>query len=457
MRVDRRIVPKLLFAVTLAGGLLSETRGQTPQAPPLKLQEAIQLGLAHHPLVQGAQADALRARASVAEAKAGALPSISASQDVTLSDDPVFAFGTKLRQARFRSSDFDLASLNHPSPIGNFAASATANWVAFDSGATQKRIRSARNAAQAADLRGGFTDQEVANSVIGLYYRALLAESQVSTAQANLKRAQEIASDIRDRVHSGVALEADGMRADLAVQNAKDDLASAQSNVSVARNELSEVIGQPLLQDVALVAPATPAVDRTQQPQTDAQLSTRLDLQALDVEKASAQQKLASIRRTAGPQLSTFAQVESNNPHFVSGGSGNWTIGAKLEISVFDGGMRRAREQEATAQLAKVTAEKEQTLREAHNTVRTLQAQIEDLERRYATADQAIKANVEALQTSRDRYAAGLVPVSEVLNGEADLSASEFARLRAYYQLGIANSDLQLATGTFSISKAEQP
>jgi len=456
MRVDHRIVHKLLFAVSLAGGLISEAGGQTSKAPSLTLQEAIQLGLAHHPLVQGAQADALRAKASVAEAKAGALPSVSAAQDVILSDDPVFAFGTKLRQARFASSDFDLATLNHPSPIENFAASASANWVAFDSGATQKRIRSAREAAQAADLRDGFTDQEVANSVIGLYYRTLLAESQVSTAQANLARAQEIASDIYDRVHSGLALEADGMRADLAVQNAKDDLASAQSNVSVARSELSEVIGQSL-QDVSLVAPASPAVARDQPSQTDAQLSTRLDIQALDLDKASAQQRLASIRRTAGPQLSTFAHVESNNPHFVSGGSGNWTIGAKLEISVFDGGLRRAREREAAAQLAKVTAEKEQTLREAHNTVRTLQAQIEDLERRYATADWAIKANVEALQTSRDRYAAGLVPISEVLNGDADLSAAEFARLRTFYQLGIANSDLQLATGTFSISKAGQP
>jgi outer membrane protein TolC len=456
MQVNRRIVHTLLFAVSLACGLISEGWGQTPQRPALTLQEAIELGLAHHPLVQGAQADALRAKASLAEAKAAVLPSVSASEDVTLSDDPVFAFGTKLRQARFTASDFALTNLNHPSPIGNFASSASASWVAFDSFATQRRVQSARDSAQAADLSRGFTDQEVANNVVALYYRALLAESQVGTAQANLVRAQEIANDIRDRVHSGLALEADGMRADLAVQNAKDDVASTQSNVSVARNELSEAIGKPL-QGVVLVAPATPAVSATQPLQTDVQLSARLDLQALDKQKASAQQSLASIRAAVGPQLSTYAHVESDNPHFASGGSGNWTIGAKLEISVFDGGLRRAREQEAAAQLAKVTAEKEQTLREAHNTVRNLQAQIEDLQRRYATADQAIKANVEALQTSRDRYAAGLVPVSEVLNGESDLSSAEFARLRTFYQLSIANSDLQFATGTFSISKAGQP
>jgi outer membrane protein TolC len=456
MHANRRIVHKLLFAASLVCGFLSEGRGQTPQARSLTLQDAIELGLAHHPLVQGAQADAIRAKASLAQAKVASLPSISASEDVTLSDDPVFAFGTKLRQARFRASDFDLASLNHPSPIGNFASSATASWVAFDSGATLKRIRSARDAAQAAELRRGFTDQEVANNIIGLYYRALLAESQIGTAQANLVRTQEVASDIRDRVHSGLALEADSMRADLAVQNAKDDVASAQSNVSVARDELSEAIGKPL-QGIALVAPETPAVAATLPPQTDAQLSKRLDLQALDMQKASAQRNLASIRATVGPQLSTYGRVESNNPHFASGGSGNWTIGAKLEISVFDGGLRRAREQQAAAQLAKLTAEKEQTLREAHNTVRTLQARVEDLERRYATADQAIKTDVEALQTSRDRYAAGLVPVSEVLNGESDLSAAEFARLRTFCQLSIANSSLQFATGTFSISKAGQP
>ena len=55
------------------------------------------------------------------EAKAGAslartqlLPQVSFTEDISRGNDPVYVFGTKLRQQRFTQADFDLDSLNRP-------------------------------------------------------------------------------------------------------------------------------------------------------------------------------------------------------------------------------------------------------------------------------------------------------------------------------------------------------
>lgn len=453
MRIKWSAASTLILLVAIFSSVAQLAVGQT--ASSLSLEQAVHLGLIHDPLIRGAEADAARARAALAESRAQALPSVSASEEAIIADDPVFAFGTKLRQARFAASDLSLPVLNHPSAIGAFDSSVSVNWVAYDFAATRKRIHSAKDAARAADLNRDFTSEQVVARIIQLYYRALLAQSQVPTAQSNLTRAREIASDIRDRVHAGLALEADGMRADLAVRNAENDLAASQANASVARADLFGFMDQPDT-NAALVAPDLQALSSVSEPKS-ADMSARFDMQAFDLQKASAQQRLSAVRASGGPELSMFAGVDSNNPHFSGGGSGNWTVGAKLEISVFDGGARKAREEDAAAQLAKITAQKEEAEREASKNIRALHAKMEDLRRRYATASDATTTNEEALKVSRDRYAAGLVPVSEVLNGESDLTAAEFAKLRSLYELCIAHSDLEFATGTLSISKTGQP
>ncbi|HEU4635453.1 MAG TPA: TolC family protein, partial [Edaphobacter sp.] len=118
--------------------------------------------------------------------------------------------------------------------------------------------------------------------------------------------------------------------------------------------------------------------------------------------------------------------------------------------------VRKGQEQEAAAQVAKITAQKAQTEIAARSRIRELEAQIADLERRYQTAGDAIRVDEEALHTSRNRYAAGLVPVSEVLDGESDLAAANLARIRIHYQLTTARTDLQLANGTLNLKKAGQ-
>jgi len=79
-----------------------------------------------------ALADQKAASAEIKEARSGLLPKIVFSESATRGNDPVYAFGTRLRQGRFTADDFALNRLNYP-PDRRFTTRFSGQWTLFDS------------------------------------------------------------------------------------------------------------------------------------------------------------------------------------------------------------------------------------------------------------------------------------------------------------------------------------
>ncbi len=107
---------------------------------PLTLPEAAKMTLANNPMHKAALADTKAASAGVREARAPMLPRIMFAENFTAGNDPVFVFGTKLRQQEFTAADFALNSLNRPTPIGNYASRFSGQWNLFDSTQSWKAL-----------------------------------------------------------------------------------------------------------------------------------------------------------------------------------------------------------------------------------------------------------------------------------------------------------------------------
>lgn len=453
--VTRRILYNTLVTLSMACGMALAGKSQTPS--PLSLDEAIASGLTHHPSIALSEAALEKDRANLLRDRAARRPTLSAAEDMMYSNDPVFVFGSKLRQGRFNATDFDLATLNHPAAMANFSASATATWVVFDAGSAHRNLESAQSTLHAAELSGQYTKNELGTEIMQLYYRALLAEDQVGVAETSFGRAKELSSDVQDRERSGFSLESDKMRTKLAQRSAEDDLAAARDNVALARRDLFDAIGEPD-SGRALVRPIPDVPSTKTLPNAiPGALEGRFDLQALRQQETAARLTGAAAKATAWPRLSTYAHVENDAEDVVASGSGNWTVAARLEIPIFDGGARKAHEQQAEAQLHSLEAQERATMLAARSEVASLRHQIDDLSRRYTTAQDAVHVEEEALQTARDRYDSGLASISDVLNSEGDASAAEFNRVRIFYQLRIADANLAFVSGSSSTSKAGQP
>ena len=128
---------------------------------PLTLRQAIHEALEQSPEGAIARSDSRDAKSAATLARSQLLPQLNFTEDISRGNDPVYAFGTRLRQRQFTQADFALNALNSPQPIGNFATRFTGSWTAFDSFKTRREIRRADLIKQSATSSGKAVDQQI--------------------------------------------------------------------------------------------------------------------------------------------------------------------------------------------------------------------------------------------------------------------------------------------------------
>jgi outer membrane protein TolC len=122
-------------------------------------------------------------------------------------NDPVFVFGSRLRQQSFTLADFALNRLNTPTPISNFSSRFSGQWSLFDGLQSWHGVSRAKYMKQAAEQQLDRSDQELIYQAVQAYYGTLLAQRQVQVAEAGLETAQAIEASSRARVESGMVVE----------------------------------------------------------------------------------------------------------------------------------------------------------------------------------------------------------------------------------------------------------
>ena len=189
-------------------GCSSPSKRQQPS--PLTLQQAVNIALEKNPQRKAALADTKAASADVKEARSFLLPHVTFSETATRGDDPVYVFGSKLRQQRFTTADFALNILNTPAPFGNFATRFGGTWNLFDSFASWRAVNRAERVKDAAGHQLERTDQEIVFRVVDSYYGVLLARKQLEVAEqsdengAGHSRSQQ--GSLRKRRRRGIRL-----------------------------------------------------------------------------------------------------------------------------------------------------------------------------------------------------------------------------------------------------------
>jgi len=152
--------------------------------------------------------------------------------------------------------------------------------------------------------------------------------------------------------------------------------------------------------------------------------------------------------------VSTFANVQADNPRPLGGGNDNWTAGAKIEMQIFEGGARRADVDTANAQLEAARAMYREAETKAILEVKKAFCARQNAARQYGTSGEMLKQVEETLNTASDRYGAGLVTVTDVLRQQEQLRDVELTRAQSLYQWWIADAQLRLSTGTMKLGAA---
>lgn len=419
---------------------------------PLSLPDAVAVALEKNPFRRAAAAEEQAAGAAVGETRAVLLPRITFSENATRGNDPVYAFGTRLRQGRFTANDFALDRLNRPTPIGNFSTQLGGQWMLFDSFANFFRIQRARKMREAASQQLQRVDQETVFRVVNAYYGLLLAIKQEELARQTQSTAKAILENSRNRFEAGLVVESDVLSAKVNSASREQQLIQSRNAVSLARAQLSNVLGVPatnLYTPSGLLSERALAVSPLEETEKLA-LNTRPDMKRVLSEESAQVDGVKLAKAAFGPRIKGFGSWQVDNPSFLGGGSNNWTAGAELQFDLFTGGEKRAR------------LSREKALREKAGAMRQAFADAIQLEVREAYFDHdaaremldvsraSIALAEESLRIVQNRYNSGLATITDLLGAEEASQKTRFDYWQAVYRYHVTYASLELATGTLN-------
>ncbi len=423
---------------------------------PLTLRQAIQQALGLNPEARQAGAEMREAKANASLARTQLFPQLNFTEDISRGDDPVYVFGTKLRQQAFTQADFAVNALNRPLPIGNFASRFSGQWLAFDSFRTQKTIHSADLMRKSAASSATAVNQKIVLDVVEAYQSALYAERQVAVAQHELDTAQALLASVSDHVKAGLAVESDRMSAEVNVAARKQDLIAAQGGLEMAWAQLRVAIGSPDLKETRL-APITPHdfPATTLDAEVQTAYKTRPDLAALNQAQSAQAEAVSAARFGFGPRIAAYGNWEQDRPTFAGAGGDNWVAGVQLNIDITPFAKRaqleheRAAQDRVDAQAASYRQQVQLQVTQAHIARQTALLSLK-------TAQAALDQSAESLRILRNRYGAGLATITDLLHAEDAERESQNNYWRAVYGNAAAYAQLLFATGSLTPDAAEE-
>lgn len=297
-------------------------------------------------------------------------------------------------------------------------------FLLADFGMRHGYVQQARGAIDTAKADARRTDLDVTDSVTRIYFGAVLARQLRELGDDTLER-METTLQITENLYkdgAGTVTKADYLDNKVLVEVVRSTVAQLQANEASAGAALAYTIGLPWNATVIPAdkeIPFAPSDEKLQQA-VDAAYEFNPDWAKVD----AGLRALAGERQTASsghyPKIALTGELHRFWNSFDSGIStpqnrAGWTIGAGVEIPLFDGFLTSGKVAEAQARINKLKEEKI-LLKEG------IGLQLRDLFLKLSASEKTFKASTDAMLAAKDDrelttrgYATGLLTTEKVL------------------------------------------
>lgn len=436
---------KHLLLLAGCATLLGTAAAAAAQETPLTIRDAVELAMKKSHTIEGSQAETDSQKAKVAEAASGRLPKVNYTESWTRSNNPVFVFSSLLTQRQFTEQNFAIGALNRPDFMNNFQSRVVAEQSVYDAGQTHRATAMAQKGVAISEEGLRARRMQVTALVARTYYDALLAAEQTKVSAAALRSAEADLDRATARRDAGFATDADVLSIRVHLAKTREENIQRKADLEVANAALNQAMGLPLETAHTLVSNLgeRPNVELNG---TEERPEIRQARMAIDLAKLQRQNARAAYL----PQVFLQGAFESDRQRFYSRAGQNWLVSAGLRWNLFNGFADRARIQATEAAERKASAEAAQAESQIQLEVRQATAARNAALERIATARAAVDEAKESLRITQDRYAAGLVTVSDLLRTETAVSEAQSRHAAALHAERVAALALAFATGTLN-------
>ncbi len=408
--------------------------GEEAQPAALTLGRAVAMAVAGHPaLVEAGQRQAA-AEASVRLARA-----------------------EKGVQVRLDSRYTRLSKVASLSPIpggpsislgekDSWTADLAAQKVIYSGGRLEALVHQAADGAKAAEASRSRAVQAVAFNAERAFRLLLAAQQSEEVARLSLAAAEEHLKAARDRFEAKAAARFDVLRAEVQVEESRQELIAAAAGLLTARAGLLAAVGLAEGEFTA-VEPETSSAPRPRLEELLEQARLgRPEAAAAGWRIAAAAEGVKAARGESWPTVSLAADYLWADPESLMTYD-RWAVAAVVTVPILDGGRRSARRESARAQQAQAEAARREVWLAIDAEVRQAYARAESSDDAVAVAGKRIEQAEELLRLANVRYAGGVGTAMEIADAQASLTRARQGLTSARAERGIAEAELRLAVG----------
>ncbi len=357
-------------------------------------------------------------------------------------------FSEEVQRLNLKAFGFNFPGF--PTSVGPFGLTelqGTATWNPLNLSSISN-VHAASQNVKAAQFSYRDARDTVVLAVGANYLLTIANESRVAAAEAELKAAQALYDLAVDQENAGIAPQIDTLRARVQLQTQQSLLIQAQNDLEKQRIALARVIGLPVKQKFRLVnrVPYQPLPEAATADAYERALQTRPDYQAALASLRSAQYSVDAAWQQRLPSIGGAFNygVLGFTPSSLAP---NYTIGATLNIPIYQGGRVEADVQQARAVLkerqAQVDNLKGSIEQDIENALLDLKAAAEQVEVAKTGLDYA----QQTLDQSQDRFSAGVTNNVEVIQAQQQLASANEQYITSLYAHNIAKVLLARAIG----------
>jgi outer membrane protein len=425
--MEKRVLCRLL----IAGAVAFPAWAQVPAA--ISLDQAQQVALRNHPRIASAQATAQAGRSVIKEVHAAYFPTVAAN---------VTGVGAE------HGSVVSAGALTTSSLFSRGAAGFQANQLVTDFGRTASLAESAKLRSASQDQNVTYTRAQVIIDVRDAYFAALGAESVLQVARATLDLRRLSLRQMNALAESALRSTVDVSFAQVNVSQAELDLFRAESAAQASHARLSAAMGiegdQPFsLTDEPLPAPLNPdAAGLMAQAVRD-----RPDLAALRINRQALDRFAEAEKELRNPTVSAIVAAGVAPERDDRLQETYSAAGININIPVLNGGLYRARHEEAEAHATAAGKDVQALSVQIARDVRVAWLAANDAFQRIGVTARLVAEAAESLRLAQARYDNALGSIVELNQAQLNQTSAQLEAASAKYEYLSRRAELDYETG----------
>lgn len=412
-----RLGRSLVRTAFLSSVVWAKLGAQTPAA--VSLEQAQQIAIRNHPRIASAALAAQASGFAVKEARSAYYPTLSGN---------VTGVGTE------HGSVLSAGAVTTSSIYSRQSTGVVANQLITDFGRTSNLAKSAKLRNESQDQNVVYTRAQVLLGVQQAYYRALASQSVLKVARATLDLRRVTLRQVTALAQSALRSTVDVSFAQVNESQAELDLFRAENDSTATHAELSAAMGYDRDRAFSLSdEPLPPALDPNVDGLIEQAKRERPDLAALELNRQALERYADAEKDLRNPTVSAAAVAgvaPVRDPRLPESYS---AAGINVNIPVFNGGLFKARRDEADARAAAAAKDLQDLSLLIARDVRVAWLNANDSFRRLDVTARLVAQANEALRLAQARYDAALGSIVELNTAQLNQTAAQIAAASAKY------------------------